>query len=170
MNTIERLSRTLAGRFPGARIEIDKPEREGGAWFLDIELNGHDVTVQWNQDGGYGISSRSEAGLGEGPDERYADENTVLDRVHALLVGRHRTGPQQPESLSRLREACGITQVELARRLGVQQAAVSKLERRPDLHLSTLRSLIAALGGHLEVRAVFGENDVHMLELDGCES
>lgn len=58
-------------------------------------------------------------------------------------------------SLAELRRAREITQVELARALGVGQPAVSGLERSADPLLSTLRDFIEGLGGHLELTAVF---------------
>jgi transcriptional regulator with XRE-family HTH domain len=67
-------------------------------------------------------------------------------------------------SLAELREAKGLTQAELAARLGVSQPNVSKLEAAAAnphagaIFLSTLGGYIAALGGHLEVRAVFPEH------------
>jgi len=60
-------------------------------------------------------------------------------------------------ALGDLRANAGLTQVELAGRLGIRQASLSELERRDDVYLSTLRSYIEALGGELEVRAVFPE-------------
>ena len=42
-------------------------------------------------------------------------------------------------SLAELREARQRSQIELAKRLGIQQAAVSKLERRADMYVSSLR-------------------------------
>jgi hypothetical protein len=59
-----------------------------------------------------------------------------------------------------LREANGLTQAELAERLGVSQPNVSKLEavaaspHARAIYHSTLGGYIAALGGHLEVRAI----------------
>ncbi len=66
-------------------------------------------------------------------------------------------------NLADLREAKGLTQAELAR-LGVSQPNVSKLEaavaspHAGAIYLSTLGGYIAALGGHLEVRAVFPDH------------
>jgi predicted transcriptional regulator len=48
-----------------------------------------------------------------------------------------------------------MTQEQLANVLGVKQAAVSKMERRTDMYISTLRGIIKAMGGQLEIRAVF---------------
>lgn len=58
-------------------------------------------------------------------------------------------------TLSALREQAGVTQVELAKALNVTQANISQLERKQDLYLSTLSRYVEALGGHLELRAVF---------------
>jgi len=63
-------------------------------------------------------------------------------------------------SLDELRAALDLTQEELARRLRVKQPAVAKLERREDVRLSTLRALIGAMGGQIEVRAIFPQGAV----------
>jgi transcriptional regulator with XRE-family HTH domain len=49
----------------------------------------------------------------------------------------------------------GLTQEELAGRLNRAQASVSRTLRREDMHLSTLRQVIEAMGGRLEVTAHF---------------
>jgi transcriptional regulator with XRE-family HTH domain len=63
-------------------------------------------------------------------------------------------------ALDELREALDLTQAQLASVLKVNQSAISKLERRTDMYVSTLRSIIAAMGGKLEIRAVFPEGQV----------
>jgi predicted XRE-type DNA-binding protein len=54
-------------------------------------------------------------------------------------------------TLRHLREKLGLSQAELAERLEVQQPAVSKLERRQNLELNTLRAVVNALGGTMEI-------------------
>ncbi len=56
---------------------------------------------------------------------------------------------------TKLRQARHQTQVALAERLDIPQTAVSRMERRTDLLLSTMRSYVEALGGRLELRAIF---------------
>ncbi|RLT40402.1 MAG: XRE family transcriptional regulator [Chloroflexi bacterium] len=56
--------------------------------------------------------------------------------------------------LRSLREAAGLTQEELAQRVAITQSQLSKLERREDFRLSTLRRYVTALGGQLEIVAV----------------
>ena len=57
-------------------------------------------------------------------------------------------------ALDELREALKLTQESLAETLQVNQAAISKVERRADMLISTLRKIIEAMGGQLEIRAV----------------
>ncbi len=59
----------------------------------------------------------------------------------------------------KLRQARHKTQVAIAERLNIPQASVSRMERRTDLLLSTLREYVCALGGRLELRAVFPDAD-----------
>ena len=63
-------------------------------------------------------------------------------------------------ALSRLREARGMTQVEVADTLGVSQSNVSRIERQDDLYLSTLREYVEAMGGRLHLAAVFPEQTI----------
>lgn len=67
--------------------------------------------------------------------------------------------------LDRLREARQITQQQLAQKLGVTQANVSRLESRDDMHLSTLRDFVQAMGGQLEIYATFPDGRFTLQEL-----
>jgi len=71
-------------------------------------------------------------------------------------------------TLGEVRRARTLTQVELARKLGLAQATVSKVEGQADLYLSTLRRYIEAMGGHLELRAVFPDAEV-IMDFDDLE-
>lgn len=67
--------------------------------------------------------------------------------------------------LKQLRERWGISQQELAKILNVSQPAVSKLEDRPDVMLSTLRQYVESLGGNLEILATFPDRPAVRLEI-----
>ena len=62
--------------------------------------------------------------------------------------------------LEKLRSARELTQTDMAELLGVNQSAVSKIERRSDMYLSTLRNYVSAMGGTLQIQAVFPEGAV----------
>ncbi|HEX2094267.1 MAG TPA: XRE family transcriptional regulator [Longimicrobiaceae bacterium] len=64
--------------------------------------------------------------------------------------------------LHELRQARHMTQETMADALGASQASVSKMERRTDVYVSTLRRYIEAMGGELEIRARFPEGDVRI--------
>lgn len=57
--------------------------------------------------------------------------------------------------LSQLRKARGLTQEAMAELLGVSQAEVSKMERRTELYVGTLRKFIEAMNGELVLAARF---------------
>jgi DNA-binding XRE family transcriptional regulator len=65
-------------------------------------------------------------------------------------------------TLYQLREARSLTQVNLAKVLEVNQGAVSRMEKRTDMYVSTLRSYIQAMGGQLQVKAIFPEGEVEI--------
>lgn len=58
-------------------------------------------------------------------------------------------------TLQELRRARKITQVRMAKELGISQNGVSRIEKRSDLLLSTLRKTIEAMGGNLSLVAQF---------------
>ncbi len=71
--------------------------------------------------------------------------------------------------LDELREARQLTQEHLAQLLRVKQPAVSRLERRVDMYLSTLQTIVKAMGGELEIIARFPEGIVKINQLRGLE-
>lgn len=69
-------------------------------------------------------------------------------------------------ALKEIRKARGFTQKEIARNLGISQAALSKMENQGDMQVSTLRRLLGAMGGTLELGARFDEaGDLVSLEV-----
>jgi len=69
-------------------------------------------------------------------------------------------------ALEELRGALRMTQQQLAKILHVDQSAISKLERRTDMYVSTLERFIEAMGGRLEIRAVFPEGSVRISQFE----
>ena len=64
--------------------------------------------------------------------------------------------------LGEIRKQTGVTQEELAASLGIKQPTLSKLESQADMQISTLRRLIEALGGNLELIAHLPDGDVRI--------
>jgi transcriptional regulator with XRE-family HTH domain len=87
------------------------------------------------------------------------------------LIDFNELMPKDPERLARiaareaelenaiqlceLRKRAGKSQQEVASRLGVTQKRISEIEHSGNLEFETLRKFVAALGGEIEVRAVF---------------
>jgi len=78
------------------------------------------------------------------------------------LAANYRSGM----ALDELRLAREMTQVHLAKILRVNQAAVSKLERRADMYVSTLQDFVKALGGELTITAKFPEGTVEITQFE----
>ena len=68
-------------------------------------------------------------------------------------------------TLREIRKRQGITQVKLAKELGIAQEGVSRLERRNDTLVSTLRKTVEAMGGELHIVAEFPDRG--RVELSG---
>jgi hypothetical protein len=83
-------------------------------------------------------------------------------RVRAEMAEADRTYAM---GLGALRQAAELTQVELARRLGVTQAAISRIEQPHDLLLSTLNAYLGAIGGRASVIVTFADGHEAVLDL-----
>ena len=81
------------------------------------------------------------------PQQRAASEAWVRDAIQAM-------------PLDNLREARQLTQTGIAQVMNVTQGSVSKMERRADMYISTLRSYVRAMGGEIEIRAIFADGQV----------
>jgi transcriptional regulator with XRE-family HTH domain len=86
----------------------------------------------------------------------------VNDKIRKLTPARRRKVEARASeliaeemTLRELRMARKLTQVRMARTLGITQDSVSRLEKRSDLLLSTLRKTVEAMGGNLSLVAEF---------------
>jgi DNA-binding XRE family transcriptional regulator len=83
--------------------------------------------------------------------------------VRGARLDRERQFVRTILGLTAMREARGATQRQIAEAWDVSQANVSQIERTQDIYLSTLRKYIAALGGQIEIRAVFPDEVITLL-------
>lgn len=77
-------------------------------------------------------------------------------------VDEHKRAILDALALAEAREQRDVRQKDIAKILGVSQANVSRIEREEDVYLSTLRKYVEALGGRLEVSAVFPDKTVRL--------
>jgi transcriptional regulator with XRE-family HTH domain len=85
-----------------------------------------------------------------------ARERAAIRRTAAGIAKRHM-------ALRELRQARNRTQVSMAKRLGVKQVSISRLESRADPRLSTLTRYIDAMGGQLHLIVEFPEHEPVLL-------
>ncbi len=77
-----------------------------------------------------------------------AARRRAIEKRAAELIAEEMT-------LQELRRAREITQVKMAKKLGIAQKQISEIEKRTDMHISTLRRSIEAMGGTLALVAEF---------------
>ena len=94
---------------------------------------------------------------------------TVRTPEAAAKIEAYKAAMRDVLAIEELRAGRNLTQEQVAQALGVSQANVSQIEHQNNIYLRTLSNYIAALGGHLEVRAVFPDETV-VLALPGLEA
>jgi len=98
---------------------------------------------------------------------RLRDELRAKPEYQAILQQehdtRHRRLVDSVGMLATLRAARGATQKQIANAWGSTQANVSQIEHTPDIYLSTLQNYVEALGGRLDISAVFPDQRVDLL-------
>jgi DNA-binding XRE family transcriptional regulator len=97
-------------------------------------------------------------------------ENARQDPKRSARIDAYKRAIRDGLALGELREGRGDTQAAVAEKLGTSQANVSRIERQDDLYLSTLSGYVAALGGRLELRAVFDDQTVDLVRIDADQT
>ena len=161
-NDFEHLRSQIQDRFPDASYKLLKPRTQTGSWWLDMSLNGYWLTIEWRPGRGFGLSTPTEGDAFLGPDEVYEDVDAAYARAKALLLSQTPTRPPLRARLPEIREARKLSQAELASRLSINQGACSRMERRSDMLVGTLRNAIEAMGGELYLVAKFPEETVYI--------
>jgi DNA-binding XRE family transcriptional regulator len=70
-------------------------------------------------------------------------------------------------ALEELRNAKQLTQTDMAEMLNVPQSSISRIERRADMYLSTLRNYVHAMGGVLQIQAIFPDGGAVVIDRFG---
>lgn len=84
--------------------------------------------------------------------------NKFSDEEKATIDARYKTLHAEYMTLQEIRKNQKITQEDMAKLLGIKQENVSRMERRKDMRLSTLKDYVEALGGEIQINAVFPDN------------
>ncbi len=95
---------------------------------------------------------------------------TLPKKRQAEIARRSSELIAEEATLQEIRKAQRRSQAKVAKTLQINQAAVSKIESRTDMYVSTLRSYIEAMGGKLEIIAQFpGSPPVHISQFRELE-
>lgn len=155
--SIEQLKRLLKESLPQCAISVDAPDDASGNWMLDVSMGRKRHTLEYRPGKGFGLFQEN-AGYGERPVEIYRTPERAAQRLAQLMAASH--GKRTQLNFKDIRELYGHSQVQLARKVGIKQSAISRFEKRDEVKLSTLAAAVKALGGKLEVRAHFADSDV----------
>jgi DNA-binding XRE family transcriptional regulator len=85
------------------------------------------------------------------------EKEILADPAQRAEVEKEKAAMRAAIKLAELRDRMDTTQSELAAVMGVTQANVSRIERQENVYLSTLSEYVEALGGKLEISAVFND-------------
>ena len=93
------------------------------------------------------------------PFKKLRDRMTPEQRMQADATAKEMMAEML---LAQVRKSAGLTQEEVAQTLGIRQPSLSKLENQDDMQISTLRRLVEALGGKLEIIAHLPRGDIRL--------
>lgn len=89
--------------------------------------------------------------------------NAFSDEEKQAIDARYNDLCDEYMTLQEIRKHQNITQQDMANLLGIKQENVSRMERRKDMRLSTMKEYVEALGGKIEVNAVFPDSTVSIV-------
>jgi DNA-binding XRE family transcriptional regulator len=159
MSPIEHISQCLKKDFPELETEVRKADAPRGFCFLNARSGDFEIAVEWKPDFDIGVSAFDASshpldGLYAASDEWYTSPEAAYHRIASLLIERRKTRPVAL-SIPQVRHERGLSQEALSRHLEVTQASYSKLERRGNITVATLKKVIQAMGGSLRIQAIF---------------
>ena len=92
----------------------------------------------------------------------FGDLTKDFSQARRARIETRKTELREEMALHEFRKAIGTSQEELARCLGVNQPAIARMERRVDIRIQSLRRMIEAMGGTLEINARFHDGNVRI--------
>lgn len=146
----------LTVRDSSLKPQIEPGGEKAGNWWIDL-LGKKRITIEWRPELGFGFSVGDAKGYGEGPAEIFRSPARAAHRVMQLIAPRPAF---TPTGLRAVRELYDVTQDQIAARLKKGQAAISRLETRSDSKIETVSKYVEALGGRMEIRAIFPDGQL----------
>lgn len=163
---MRRFVSELKKSLPGVQVVPDPPGKAGGVWYMDITYRGRKAVAQWQSRRGFGLTREEEPTFGIGCHEAFPDPVSTARRVAELLFMNAYTSDPTEAPIVGLRLLRGLTQTAVAKRLRVQQAAVSKLERKHNIGVQTLHRVAHALGARLVLRMEWGDKSIEVNQFE----
>lgn len=170
LTPIDQVQESLKQFFPDMEIVVRKADDPNGFHFLNVFCGDLEVAVEWKQDRGFGLScfqSDDDAleGAYDTPDEWFKNPDAVFHRIASLILDQQTT--RCPSStIPEMRHDRKMSQENLSALLAVTQATYSKMERRDDMLVSSLRKVVESMGGILRIEARFpNSQDVREIKL-----
>ena len=145
---IEEFKSSILSADPTAKFEIDVPAAANGTWWIDTEVVDGSAIICWSRERDFGLYTGNEDDFGTRPNELHRSAQTAAARI-LQIINHLSAGRVAGLNLADLRQLTGLNQTEFAKRLGVEQPAVSRLENRSNVEVDTLRRAVEALGGQL---------------------
>ncbi len=165
-NDARYLAAQLKEQVPGVDVKVTAPSGRGKVWWVDATSpspsGGHSVVVEWSPEDGFGLSSTEGNDYNTAASETFEHADDAIARIVDVLRASKKIDSRREMYLQRLREHREVSQETLAELMKVSQASISKTERRQDMLLSTLRSFVEALGGHLHLVAKFPSETIEL--------
>lgn len=163
-NAIEKFKQSLKQLCPKVEISVEPGGVKAGNFWLDIGHGEEMVTIEWRPNQGFGIYAKNSEAFGDRPQEIFTDPQRAARRSAQLLAG---DAFEKKPWLRQLRDLYEIPQEEMARRMGVGQAAVSRFEsRRGEIKLQMMMDAVAAMGGQVEIRVHFPDAEFPVMKSD----
>jgi DNA-binding XRE family transcriptional regulator len=145
-HSVEAFQKVIGILCPKASIRMEPGGDKAGNVWIDVAQDGNRMTAEWRPGLGMGLYGPEESAYGSRPREVFQDVVMAARRVRQLLAAR------EPGPLQIIRDLLDLSQAEVAKKLSVRQAAVSRIEKRQDPKLQSLIKNVQAMGGELEVR------------------
>ncbi len=93
----------------------------------------------------------------------YEDYMATLPKHEQQAIQQETKKLIKAYKLSQLRQSCKVNQSQLAERMGVSQANISKIERGEGIQVNTMEKYISALGGELSITAKMPTGDIRIV-------